>query len=112
HKLNEQAMVTGLKAMGLTIFGNPDTKLPPNTCVEVPEGVDEAAFRSILLSNLGVKIAAAFGPLAGKVWRIGNMCYSSRKEIVLLALAALEASLLFNDVQINKGEGVLAAMKV
>ena len=112
HKLNEQAMVTGLKAMGLTIFGNPDTKLPTVTCVEVPKGVDEAALRSTLLSNFGVEIAAAFGPLVGKVWRIGNMGYSSRKENVLLTLAALEASLLVNDAPINKGEGVLAAMKV
>ena len=112
HKLNEQAMVTGLKAMGLTIFGNPDTKLPTVTCVEVPDGVDEAALRSTLLSNFGVEIAAAFGPLVGKVWRIGNMGYSSRKENVLLTLAALEASLLVNDVSINKSKGVLAAMKV
>lgn len=92
------------------MFGDPNTKLPTVTCVEVPEGVDEAALRSTLLSNFGVEIAAAFGPLVGKVWRIGNMGYSSRKENVLLTLAALESSLLVNHAQINKGEGVLAAM--
>lgn len=112
HKLNEQAMVTGLKAMGLSIFGDPATKLPTVTCIEVPEGVDEAALRSTLLSNFGVEIAGSFGSLEGKAWRIGNMGYSSRKENVLLTLAALEASLLVNGAQINKGEGVLAAMKV
>lgn len=112
HALNEKAMITGLKAMGLTIFGNPKSKLPTVTCVNVPEGVDEAALRSTLLENFGVEIASSFGPLVGKAWRIGNMGYSSRKENVLLTLAALEASLLINGAKINKGEGVLAAMSI
>lgn len=112
HKLNEQAMIVGLKAMGLTIFGNPETKLPTVTCVEVPEGVDEAAVRSTLLTNFGVEIAGSFGPLVGKAWRVGNIGYSSRKENVLLTLAALEASLLVNNAQITVGKGVLAAMDV
>jgi alanine-glyoxylate transaminase/serine-glyoxylate transaminase/serine-pyruvate transaminase len=39
----------------------------------VPEGVDEAKVRRRLLDGPGIEIAGGFGPLAGKVFRIGVM---------------------------------------
>ncbi|MCY7743860.1 alanine--glyoxylate aminotransferase family protein, partial [Bacillus licheniformis] len=47
-----------------------------------------------MLDDFGVEIASSFGPLAGKIWRIGTMGYSCRKENVLFTLAALEAVLI------------------
>jgi alanine-glyoxylate transaminase/serine-glyoxylate transaminase/serine-pyruvate transaminase len=55
----------------------------------VPPGVDELEVRQQLLNNYNVEIAGGFGQLAGKIWRIGLMGYSSRPENVLLLLAAL-----------------------
>jgi aspartate aminotransferase-like enzyme len=46
--------------------------------------------RRQLLDRFGIEIAGGFGPLAGKVWRIGLMGHSSRPENVLTLLAALE----------------------
>jgi alanine-glyoxylate transaminase/serine-glyoxylate transaminase/serine-pyruvate transaminase len=43
-----------------------------------------------LLETYNIEIAGGFGPLAGKVWRIGLMGYSSRRENVLTLLAALK----------------------
>jgi alanine-glyoxylate transaminase/serine-glyoxylate transaminase/serine-pyruvate transaminase len=40
-----------------------------------------------------MEIAGGFGPLAGKVFRIGLMGYGSTAENVLLVLEALEAAL-------------------
>ncbi len=39
----------------------------------VPEGTNEANVRKILLEEQGIEIAGGFGPLAGKVFRIGIM---------------------------------------
>ena len=41
--------------------------------VRVPDGVDEAAVRSHLLSAHNIEIGAGLGPLAGKIWRVGLM---------------------------------------
>ena len=45
--------------------------------------------RKQLLDDFNIEIAGGFGPLAGKIWRIGLMGFSSRAENVTLLLAAL-----------------------
>jgi aspartate aminotransferase-like enzyme len=59
----------------------------------VPEGVDDAAFRSSLLNAHGIEIMGAFGALAGRVWRIGTMGDNARRAPVLRTLAALADTL-------------------
>ena len=59
-----------------------------------------------------VAILTSFGPLDGKILRIGNMGYSSQKRNILILLGALEAVMLQNNVKIATGEGVAAAMEV
>ncbi|WP_319469238.1 alanine--glyoxylate aminotransferase family protein [uncultured Trichococcus sp.] len=110
HSQNDRAIQAGIEAMGLAIFGDRTTKMPTVTPILIPEGVDGDAVRNTLLNDFGVEIASSFGPLQGKVWRIGNMGFSSRKENVLHVLAAFEAALLFHGADINRGEAVLAAL--
>ena len=111
HSQNDRAIQAGIEAMGLAIFGDRTTKMPTVTPILIPEGVDGDAVRNTLLNDFGVEIASSFGPLQGKVWRIGNMGFSSRKENVLHVLAAFEAALLFHGATINRGEAVLAALR-
>lgn len=111
HSQNDRAIQAGIEAMGLAIFGDRTTKMPTVTPILIPEGVDGDAVRNTLLNDFGVEIASSFGPLQGKVWRIGNMGFSSRKENVLHVLAAFEAALLFHGADINRGEAVLAALR-
>jgi alanine-glyoxylate transaminase/serine-glyoxylate transaminase/serine-pyruvate transaminase len=59
----------------------------------VPEGVDDGKVRQYLLDERNIEIAGGFGPLAGKVFRIGLMGYGSTGENVLFLLEALEAAL-------------------
>jgi (S)-ureidoglycine-glyoxylate aminotransferase len=66
----------------------------------------------MLLNEFGVEIASSFGPLKGKVWRIGNMGYSSRKENVLHVLGALEAALIYQGADIKVGKATQAALEV
>ena len=111
HSRNDRAIQAGIEAMGLAIFGERTTKMPTVTPILIPEGIDGEAVRNTLLHDFGVEIASSFGPLQGKVWRIGNMGFSSRKENVLHVLAAFEAALLFHGATINRGEAVLAALR-
>ncbi|KAF1302551.1 pyridoxal-phosphate-dependent aminotransferase family protein [Candidatus Enterococcus willemsii] len=112
HAQNDEAIVAGIKAMGLGFYGDLETKMPTVTPVMIPEGVDGEAIRELLLEQFGVEIASSFGDLKGKVWRIGNMGYSSRHENVLHVLAALEAALIYYDAPINQGAAVKAALNV
>lgn len=112
HRLNDQALTAGLEAMGLSIFGDLKHKMPVVTAINIPEGADGKVLRAQLLNDFGIEIATSFGPLDGKILRIGNMGYSSQKRNILILLGALEAVMLRNGVKIATGEGVAAALDV
>ncbi|WP_100332604.1 pyridoxal-phosphate-dependent aminotransferase family protein [Bacillus xiapuensis] len=112
HRFHEQALTNGLKAMGLTLFNDVSWKLPMVTCVNIPAGIDGDSVREMLLNQFGVEIASSFGPLHGRIWRIGTMGYSCRKENILFVLAALEAVLLRHGATIQTGQGLQAALDV
>ncbi len=112
HRLHEQAIMEGVKAMGLSLFNDVPWKLPMVTCVTIPEGIDGEAVRSMLLEQFGIEIASSFGPLQGKIWRIGAMGYSCRKENVLAVLSGLEAVLIRNGADVRRGEAIQAALDV
>jgi (S)-ureidoglycine-glyoxylate aminotransferase len=80
------------------------------TPVLVPGGVDDLRVRRALLDDFGIEIGAAFGPLQGKVWRIGTMGYSARRQNVLLLLSALEQVLRHEGWCVHAGAGVDAAL--
>jgi len=58
--------------------------------VGVRVGVDEATVRRKLFIEYNIEIAGGLGELKGKIWRIGLIGYSSRKENVHLLLSALK----------------------
>lgn len=112
HDKNNRAIVAGIHAMGLDIYGEPTSKMPTVTPVKIPAGVDGEKVRELLLNQFGVEIASSFGDLKGKIWRIGNMGYSSRHENVLHVLSSLEGALSYYDADIIKGEAIKAALDV
>jgi alanine-glyoxylate transaminase/serine-glyoxylate transaminase/serine-pyruvate transaminase len=94
HRRNHQAFVAGIEAMGLEMHvRNSADRLWTLNTPRVPEGVDDAKVRKFLLEERGIEIAGGFGPLAGKVFRIGLMGYGSTAENVLFILEALEDAL-------------------
>jgi alanine-glyoxylate transaminase/serine-glyoxylate transaminase/serine-pyruvate transaminase len=92
HVANHEALVAGLTKLGLTLASQEGHRLPMLNAIRVPEGVDEAAVRKKLLDR-GIEIGAGLGPLKGKIWRVGLMGESSRKENVETFLAALGEAL-------------------
>jgi (S)-ureidoglycine-glyoxylate aminotransferase len=75
--------------------------------VTIPAGVDGEVVRSRLLAEHGIEIGTSFGPLHGRIWRIGTMGYNARRSPVLRTLAALGAVLgRPGDDAVNDAEAV------
>jgi len=90
HKENQLALIKGLEELGMNMLVDPPHRLPMLNAVRVPEGIDELSVRRRLRSEFKIEIGGGLGLLAGKVWRIGLMGYTSRKENVTTLLAALQ----------------------
>ena len=86
---NAEMLWHGLEELDMPPFIPLEYRLPPLTTAQVPTGVDPHQIRVRLLNEYNIEIAAGFGALKDKVWRIGLMGYSSRKENVTLLLGAL-----------------------
>src|SRR5690554_5281671 len=93
HRLHGRAMSEGLAAMNLKLFGDLQYKMHNVVGVYIPDQVEGEAVRASMLHDFGIEIGTSFGPLHGKIWRIGTMGYNARKDAVLQTLIALEAVL-------------------
>lgn len=112
HSKNHLALRAGLEALGLSFIVPEDERLVQLNAVTIPQGVDEAAIRRQLLQTFNLEIGAGLGALAGKVWRIGLMGFSSNPRNVMLCVNALEAVLGQYNAHINKGEATAATQSV
>jgi (S)-ureidoglycine-glyoxylate aminotransferase len=109
HRLHGEAMHQGVLGLGLSVFGDPAHRMHNVVGVEIPESVDGDAVRSGLLRDYAIEIGTSFGPLHGRIWRIGTMGYNARRDTVLTTLAALEQTLRAAGVAVPVGGGVDAA---
>ncbi|MDD7928420.1 pyridoxal-phosphate-dependent aminotransferase family protein [Microbacterium thalli] len=112
HERAGRAMLAGVRALGLSVFGDVAHKMNNVVAVEIPEGVPGDEARAALLTDFGIEIGTSFGPLHGRVWRIGTMGYNARQDAVLTTLAALEAVLRRYRVALPVAGGVDAAADV
>lgn len=112
HRITGLAMNQGLQALGLQVFGDQEHRMNNVTAVYIPDGVDGDTVRTAMLDDFGIEIGTSFGPLHGKVWRVGTMSYNARKDTVLTTLAALEQVLRAVGAQPTPGAGCAAAMEV
>ena len=109
HAAASRAVAAGLQGMNLKLYGDQANKMPNVTGVYVPDGVNGDKLRAALLNDFNIEIGTSFGPLAGKVWRIGAMGYNARPDCVLQTLAALEIVLAAEGHRFTRGAGVDAA---
>ena len=109
HALNMKALLCGLRALNLEVFGDEAHLLPTIICIKVPEGIDPHRIRTELVQDFKIEIAPGFGALRDKVWRIGQLGYSSRRQNVLKLLEALEVVLARQGMAIEKGRAKAAA---
>src|SRR5579884_2001447 len=109
HQLNGDALKAGIEAMGLHIFTRPGYALSVLTAISLPQGVDELAVRNGLLEEYDIEIGGGFGPLKGRLIRIGLMGYNSNRKNVEIVLSALEHILPRCGFQPNIGAALPAA---
>lgn len=93
HRANARRLWDGLAALDISLLVPSEHRLPTLSTPRIPVGVEDLPLRRHLLKAYNLEIAGGFGPLAGQIWRIGLMGYSSRMENVALLLAALENAL-------------------
>ncbi|MEM9377746.1 MAG: alanine--glyoxylate aminotransferase family protein, partial [Pseudomonadota bacterium] len=112
HAKAGAAMTAGLRAMGLKIFTKEQHRMTNVTGVYIPSEVDGEQVRKRMREDFEIEIGTAFGPLQGKIWRIGAMGYNAMKHKVLLTLGALEAVLRSEGFAAPAGDAVQAALEV
>jgi alanine-glyoxylate transaminase/serine-glyoxylate transaminase/serine-pyruvate transaminase len=111
HRDNQRALVAGIEALGLRLLvENPEERMTTVTAICVPTGVDERRVRMQLLDEFNIEIAGGFGPLRGRIWRVGTMGYTAQRRYVLMFLAAFEKVLVDQGVRVPTGAGVAAAI--
>jgi alanine-glyoxylate transaminase/serine-glyoxylate transaminase/serine-pyruvate transaminase len=100
HRRCHKSFVKGVEAMGLRMHVPEEHRIATLNTVRVPEGVDEAKVRKQLLDGPGIEIAGGFGPLAGKVFRIGVMGPLATEENVQFFLKEFKSALNANGASI------------
>ncbi len=89
HKKNYELLRTGLEKLGFEYLVAPEYRLPMLNAVKIPAGIEDAPTRKKLLEGYDIEIGAGLGELAGKLWRIGLMGYSSSENNVNLLISAI-----------------------
>ena len=96
HQSNAEGLWEGLEDLDLELLVRREDRMHTLTTVKVPPSADPNKLKERLLDEYNIEIAGGFGPLAGKIWRIGLMGHSSRREYVTLLLAAMRQILSSN----------------
>lgn len=93
HRRCHKFFVREIEAMGLRMHVPASHRIPTLNTVLVPHGVDDGKVRKRLLEGPGIEIAGGFGPLAGKVFRIGVMGPLATEENLQFFLAEFKKAL-------------------
>ncbi|MEW6743295.1 MAG: alanine--glyoxylate aminotransferase family protein [Planctomycetota bacterium] len=89
HRDVHDHLVAELGRLGLELLGEKSHRLPMLNAVKLPAGSDEAALRRELLDRYGIEVGGGFGPLKGKIIRVGLMGHSCHQENVDRLITAL-----------------------
>ncbi|MCC2603980.1 pyridoxal-phosphate-dependent aminotransferase family protein [Planctobacterium marinum] len=112
HALHGNAMAQGASGLNLRLFGDQKHKMNNVVGVYIPENVNGEQIRSQLLNDFNIEIGTSFGPLHGKIWRLGTMGYNARKDAVLHTLQSLETVLRRAGHKLSPGEAIDNALEV
>ena len=93
HRRINKLFAEQIEGMGLGFHVPAAHRIPTLNTVLVPKGVDDAKVRKRLLQGPGIEIAGGFGPLAGKIFRIGLMGPLATEEKVKFFLDEFKRAL-------------------
>ena len=109
HARHGEATRAAVRAWGLELLCADAAEYSNSlTAVLLPEGVNEAEFRRVVLENFNLSLGAGLGQVAGKVFRIGHL--GDFNDLMLCGtLCGVEMGLAKAGVPFQPG-GVAAAM--
>jgi len=93
HLRCHKMFVKGIEGMGLRLHVPEGHRIWTLNTVCVPQGVDDGKVRARLLTEQGIEVPGGFGPLAGKVFRVGIMGPLATEENVKFLLREFEKAL-------------------
>ena len=93
HYENHLKLKEGLESIGLEYLVEEKNRIPHLNAVKIPNGTDDLAVRKRFLNEFNLEIGSGLGPLAGKIWRIGLMGYSSNYKNIIFCVNALKSVL-------------------
>jgi alanine-glyoxylate transaminase / serine-glyoxylate transaminase / serine-pyruvate transaminase len=93
HHQAQRQFLKGVEALGLKMLVAEPHRIWNLNTPCVPEGVDDAKVRRALMDEDGIEVAGGFGPLAGKVFRVGLMGPLATADGVDFFLRAFERAL-------------------
>ena len=93
HHQAHLEFVTKIEALGLEMLVPAENRIWNLNTPMVPDGVDDAKVRATLLRDHGIEISGGFGPLAGRVFRIGLMGPLATSDSVNEFVGAFEKAL-------------------
>lgn len=91
HHKNARAMQAAFEALGFTVLAETDHRAVTLSNLVYPDGIDDAAFRSILMEE-GIAVGGGLAAYAGRMFRIGHMGNVDANDMVA-ALSAIERAL-------------------
>jgi alanine-glyoxylate transaminase/serine-glyoxylate transaminase/serine-pyruvate transaminase len=109
HRRHHRVLAAGLGSMGLELLPPEGERCWTLNAVCVPDGVEEARVRRVLLDEFNIEVGAGLGPLVGRIWRVGLMGAGSSIQLILLLLSALERALRAHGYPVTPGAGTAAA---
>lgn len=93
HKAVADECRNGLARLGVALFPRPDAVAASTvTAAMVPKGFSWPEWRNALRAR-GLIVAGSFGPMAGKVFRLGHMGVQANSGLMARALEAIEDAL-------------------
>jgi alanine-glyoxylate transaminase/serine-glyoxylate transaminase/serine-pyruvate transaminase len=109
HERHAEATRRAVRAWGLELLClNAAEYSSSLTAVLMPDGCNEAEFRTVVLDHFNMSLGSGLGKVAGKVFRIGHL--GDFNDLMLAGtLAGVEMGLALADVPHKKG-GVAAAL--
>jgi aspartate aminotransferase-like enzyme len=111
HELFSEAFQAGIKGMGLKSFPDENNLAHTLSVPSIPDEVNDAELRNIMMKKYNIIIAGGLGKIAGKTIRIGHMGSDMINDLTA-TLTALEMALYEMGYLKTPGNGIGAAMKV
>ncbi|GBE57636.1 soluble hydrogenase 42 kDa subunit [bacterium BMS3Abin01] len=108
HRAMGRATREAVKALGLELFSPDEERCSSVTAVKVPDGIDDAELRRLMLDRFGVQLAGGQGTMKGEIIRVGHCGFYNYSDIIV-TITALELALKTLGYPIEIGSGVSRA---